>query len=164
MTSQQPIPEAFTSLLALFASDLAHVRFGDLDRAALETAAAAVQAAAAELATAELAAAAARAELEATRDELLQTGQRALAYARIYAEGSPPLTQRLQTISFASGPRPGDASDANKTGAAETITRRRGRPAKTSNEATGRLPLEAPDGQPPEMVSAPPTQAPALSA
>src|SRR5690349_21012565 len=98
------LAEPMTRLLELFASDLSKIRFGDLDGATLNEAAAAVRAAAREVAEAEALAAAARAALEGARETLLHKGQRALAYARIYAEGSPELAQRLEGISLG-GPR-----------------------------------------------------------
>jgi hypothetical protein len=63
-----------TDLLALFAGDLAEVRFGDLDRAALEGAARAATLAAGALADAERACADARAAVAAAQDDLLRRG------------------------------------------------------------------------------------------
>ena len=133
------IPAAMNTLLELFATELADVRFGDLDRAALDQAADAVRAAATDLAEANAAAEAARAALEAARETLLHKGQRALAYARIYAEANPPLADRLQVITIT---RPGTRRpDPGAPGLADP-PRRRGRPPKTpAAEDTGTLPL-----------------------
>jgi hypothetical protein len=134
------IPEAMTRLLALFATDLAKVRFGDLDASVLQTAAGAVQAAARELAEAEALADAARASLEAAREALLHKGQRALAHARIFAEGSPDLSGRLEGIALPGGPRRAEPRLLTPD-LTEASPRRRGRPPKTSAPATGTLAL-----------------------
>jgi hypothetical protein len=138
-------PEPMTRLLQLFATDLAKVRFGDLDAATLNEAAGLVRAAARELAEAEALAAGARASLEVAREALLNKGQRALAHARIYAEGSPELSQRLEAITLG-GPRRVEPK-AITPDLAEAAPRRRGRPprAAAAATATGTLALgEAP--------------------
>lgn len=140
-TESVPVPEAMKQLLALFASDLADVRFGDLDRAALESAALVVEGAAADLADAERAAAVADAALGQARAQLLQKGQRALAHALIYAETMPELQQRLSAITLDRGA----SSDLAANGVGAAATRRRGRPPKTANQASGTLLLEPSD-------------------
>lgn len=130
-------------LLALFASDLAEVRFGDLDHDALVAAASAVDAAAATLAEAERTAVAARAALDRAQGVLTQKGQRALAHARIHAEGDAALTERLQAIVLDRAPeRTSDREAA--AGFVATAMRRRGRPPRsaTVGEVTGTLRLE----------------------
>lgn len=136
------IPEGMSALLDIFASELAELRFGDLDRGALERAADAVRVAAGDLAEAEAAAEAARTALEAAREELLQKGQRALAYARIYAEGAPEIAQRLQAITFVRGTRRTEVTSTS-VGPADGAPRRRGRPPKVNSEVTGTLALGA---------------------
>jgi hypothetical protein len=140
------LPEPMIRLLELFATDLAKVRFGDLDGATLNDAAAAVRAAARELAEAEALAAAARAGLETAREALLHKGQRALAYARIYAEAAPELAQRLEGISLG-GPRRAEPKPITPD-LAEAAPRRRGRPPKGLTTSTGTLALTAVNGAP----------------
>jgi multidrug efflux pump subunit AcrA (membrane-fusion protein) len=136
----EPISPAMNTLLELFATHMTELRFGDLDRAALTSAAEAVRTAASELAEAEAAAATARAALEAAREALLQKGQRALAYARIYAEGSPELAERLDAITLV---RAGRRAEPATTGQAEA-PRRRGRPPKVAAaDGSGTLPLDS---------------------
>lgn len=138
-TADDPIPAAMTTLLDLFASELADVRFGELDRVSLEKSAEQVRVAAAELGRAEAAADAARALLESAREALLQKGQRALAHARIHAEGTPELEQRLQAIVLTRSTR---RAEPMPVGIAEALPRRRGRPPKaTTAETSGTLPL-----------------------
>lgn len=98
------IPEPMRDLLTIFHEQLGQVRFGDIDFASLQEAAARVEEAAQAYADAEASLQTARLALTATQQTLLNTGQRALAYARIYAEASPELLTRLQTISMATGP------------------------------------------------------------
>ena len=137
--ADDPIPAAMNELLELFASELADVRFGELDRTSLEKCAENVRVAAAELGRAEAAAEAARAALEAAREALLQKGQRALAHARIHAEGTPVLEQRLQTIALT---RPTRRAEPLPLGVTEALPRRRGRPPKVATaEASGSLAL-----------------------
>jgi hypothetical protein len=138
MANDEAIPEGMNRLLQLFATDLAKVRFGDLDASALDSAAGAVRAAARELAEAEALADGARASLEAAREALVHKGQRALAYARIYAEGSPDLSQRLEGIALGGGARRLEPKLLTPD-LGEATPRRRGRPPKAA--ATGTLAL-----------------------
>jgi hypothetical protein len=135
MTTDDAIPPAMGTLLELFATELADQRFGEIDRAALESAAAAERTAAHELAEIEAMAETARAALEAAREALLAKGQRALAYARIYAESSPALDERLQSITLARGLRRPEPI------LAESAPRPRGRPPKVPKVEGGTLPL-----------------------
>jgi multidrug efflux pump subunit AcrA (membrane-fusion protein) len=97
------IPASVHGLLELFAGPLASLRFADIDREALERAAADVQGAAARVKEVEVELEAARAALQERQTAQLQQAQRALAYARIYAESDPALGEQLQAISL---PRP----------------------------------------------------------
>jgi hypothetical protein len=94
---------AIQTILDLFATDLAEVRFADLDAKALERVATDVKSAADVVASAELALEAARAALQEKQDALLQHTQRALAYARVYAENDEAMSVRLEAITL---PRP----------------------------------------------------------
>jgi hypothetical protein len=138
MANDESIPEGMNRLLDLFATDLAKVRFGDLDASALDAAASAVRAAARDLAEAEALADGARASLEAAREALVHKGQRALAHARIFAEGSPELAARLDGITLVGGRR-GEPKLITPD-QAEAAPRRRGRPPKVP-DATGTLAL-----------------------
>ncbi|MDX2018900.1 MAG: hypothetical protein SF187_01570 [Deltaproteobacteria bacterium] len=98
-----PISEPLHDLLRLFAEHLAEVRFGDIDKGVLEAQAARVLMAAQAAEEAQAALDAARSALTAAQQTLLVTGQRALAYARIYAETSPELLGRLNVVSLGPG-------------------------------------------------------------
>ncbi len=88
------------ALLELFSTTLADVRFGDIDAEALGRLDAAAKSAATEVAQRLVAYEDAKAKLEEQHDELLSHAHRALAYARVYAEGDPTLTARLEAIAL----------------------------------------------------------------
>ena len=98
--TSNPIPVPLRDLLAIFREQLPDIRFGNIDKASLEEAASRVEEAAQQAADAQAALDTARADLASSQQALLITAQRALAYARIYAETSPQLFARLQTVNF----------------------------------------------------------------
>jgi hypothetical protein len=127
------ISEPIKALLGLFETDFSDVKFPDIDTEVLAAAARNVLAAADQVAEAEAALEAARTELQETQEALLQKGQRALAYARVFAEDSEELTQKLQLISLPRGQRR-TKLDAPTAGAEVMPVRRRGRPPKAKVE------------------------------
>jgi hypothetical protein len=96
----QAIPTPIQTVLELFANDLAEVRFADVDAKTLEQIATNVKAAAEVVASAEVALDAARAALQERQEILLQHSQRALAYARVYAENDEAMSARLEAITL----------------------------------------------------------------
>jgi ElaB/YqjD/DUF883 family membrane-anchored ribosome-binding protein len=94
------ISSPIQSLLDLFAQDLADVRFADVDAKVLTRVAADVESAAAAVAAAQSVLDEARAALQHQQDVLLQLAQRALAYARVYAENDPALSASLEAIAL----------------------------------------------------------------
>lgn len=138
------LPAGLEELLEIFAAELPEVRFADLDRAALEEDVARVRALAEGVARAEAAAAAARADLNAARDRLTSKGQRAIAYARIYAEGAglTELVARLEALALGARARRVDAVPSAPSDAGQ---RRRGRPPKSGLPPEDPvLPLDSP--------------------
>jgi hypothetical protein len=131
-----PIPSAVQEVVDLFASEFASLQFGDLEPTALAAASAEVATIAADVIRAEAALENARALLAEKRDALLQNAQRALAYARVYAENRPELSSRLERIALPRTPRRSAKSESTLpatklTGTLEATappTRRRGRP------------------------------------
>jgi hypothetical protein len=131
-----PIPSAIQEVVDLFVSELASLKFGDLEPTSLAAATEEVKAVAADVIRAEAALENARAVLVEKRGALLHKAQRALAYARVYAENQPELASRLERIALPRSPRRSAQSessphDAKVSGAVETTTpppRRRGRP------------------------------------
>jgi hypothetical protein len=137
--------EPLARLIAVFQKDLAGVRFPGADADVLAQAAEGVRAAAAKLAHAESLVDAARAALREAEDELLHKGQRALAYARIYAEESPALVALLSEIVL---PRGGESETGAAPSSSSVEPRRRGRPRKTP-AATPLFSLPAASGDEP---------------
>jgi hypothetical protein len=97
------IPSPVRTVLYLFTSDLADVRFGDVDGQTLARAAADVESSADVVASAASSLETARGALHERQEALLQQAQRALAYARVYAEADEALSARLDAITL---PRP----------------------------------------------------------
>src|SRR5580698_4491195 len=98
MTSAIPAP--IQTLLELFTTSLADVRFADVDGQTLGRCAAEVESAAAGVVSAQAALDAAREILQLKEDALLQRAQSALAYARVYAEGDDALSSQLDSVNL----------------------------------------------------------------
>jgi hypothetical protein len=128
------IPSPLQAILNLFATTLADVRFADLDAKTLASLASEVEAAAAVVESAEAALAAARGTLQARQDALLQQVQRAVAYARVYAENNEALSQRIDAIALPRTPRRSRVGDEALTLSPDSpaTQRPRGRPRKPS--------------------------------
>jgi multidrug efflux pump subunit AcrA (membrane-fusion protein) len=126
------LPAGVRELLDLFAAELPDVRFADLDREALEADAERVRALGEALAQVEAALERARADLNAAREHLLDRSRRALAYARIYADGAgrAPLVETLERLSLS----PLRRAEPRAAAPAEAGARRRGRPPKNAGE------------------------------
>jgi ElaB/YqjD/DUF883 family membrane-anchored ribosome-binding protein len=139
-----PVSSAVQEVVDLFTKELTHLRFGDLEAGVLASSADEVKAVAAEVAEAEAVLEGVRARLAEKQDALLQKAQRALAYARVYAEGQPDLAARIELIALPRGarratridtvPAPSDEMQAAATGGA--ALRRRGRPRRIEPEST----------------------------
>ncbi len=99
----EAIPATIQVVLDLFATALAEVRFADVDAQTLARLAAEVQSAGENVASAEAVLDGARRALDERQEVLLQHVQRAVAYARVYAENDEALSRRLDAVSL---PRP----------------------------------------------------------
>lgn len=95
------IPESVRAIVNLFGDPLADVRFPDIDRDRLLAAVAEVEQRSSDLQHALETVQAARTELEAAQSELHELARRAHAYARVFAEGDPELTERVARIAIA---------------------------------------------------------------
>jgi multidrug efflux pump subunit AcrA (membrane-fusion protein) len=100
-----PIPPAVQQVLDVYETSLRLVKFGDLEATVLASAAEEVVLAATALESAEALLETARATLLEKQEALLQKTQRALAYARVYAEGDPELAARVEGIALARSSR-----------------------------------------------------------
>lgn len=126
-----PLHPAVQALLDLFATSLADVRFADVDGPSLARCAAEVEAAAQAEAVARLALDGAQLALQEKQEVLLQRAQRALAYARVYAESDATLAASLDAIGLPRPTRRATVGDALVLStASETSPRPRGRPRK----------------------------------
>ncbi len=140
------IPAPIQALLDLFTTSLADVRFADVDGQTLASCAAEVEVAAKALASAQVTLDAAREALQFRQDALLQRAQRALAYARVYADADEALTRELDAISLPRPPRRARAEDALVLSAdpqPAPASRPRGRPKKAPVAPAAELTLEA---------------------
>jgi hypothetical protein len=137
-SSMTAIPNPIQTLLDLFTTSLADVRFADLDGQTLARYAAEVDAAAACVSAAQSALDAARGALQEKQDALLHQAQRALAYARVYAEGDEALSVQLEAVTLARATRRSRVEDALVLSpvASQPSPRPRGRPRKAPAEPT----------------------------
>jgi hypothetical protein len=127
MKSQSPkldvTPMLARQVIDLYADELADVRFPDLDLAALRVAQEALQAAQLEVERMEDELASARAALEHAAEHLNGKAERALSYARIFAQGDAALAPKVAEIG-----RKRPAADGGGNGASPA--KRRGRRSK----------------------------------
>lgn len=159
-TDNDPITPAMRTLLEVFSTDLSEVKFPDVDTEVLEEGAGRVREQAEAVARAQAALETARQALADSQDALLQKGQRALAYARVFSEEDGDLSAKLEGIHLPKrGVRP-EASVAPEAGAQseENSPRRRGRPPKSRPSA----PLFS-DGSAPEAAAEPAVPAAAVT-
>ncbi|MBL8620923.1 MAG: hypothetical protein JNK64_06450 [Myxococcales bacterium] len=139
-TPSDALDPSLRELVELFAGPLATVSFPGVDGRRLGTLAAQVEADTAELARLDAAAAALRQRLSDARDDLLQRAQRALAYARVYAdgEGPPELAAQLDAVVLprTRSQRPAPAVATTAATAEPAAPRKRGRPRKEPQPTT----------------------------
>lgn len=144
MSDQHPVPAALLELQSVFAHHLADVRFGDVDKAALDEACLRVEVAAEAAAAAEMALQVARGTLAEAHLALVKTGHRALSYARIYAENNPALQEQLRNIHVSPSAPAGDAFKVAEAAAKPRRSR------KQVSEQMPALPLtDREDSEPP---------------
>jgi hypothetical protein len=141
------------AVLDLFATDLADLRFADVDANVLARLASETHAASEAVAVAQAALDTARSALQERQDALLAQAQRAHAYARVYAEGDDALVARLDAIALPRLARrnaSGGSGASAKAGGDDPLVlsaepspaqRRRGRPRKA--DASESLEVEA---------------------
>lgn len=126
-----PISPALRELLAVFDDTLHDVKFPDVDNDALVASAAQVEQRFADMKRLEAALEDARKKLDESQETLLGKAQRAVAYARVYADGDVLLTSRLESISLPRQ-RPAKSTTTTATAAGEAAPKKRGRPPKNA--------------------------------
>jgi hypothetical protein len=139
-----PVNPAIRSVIELFASDLAAVKFPDMDAAVLTSSAESVVQRTDELSRAEAALDKARLDLTDAQEALLLKSHRALNYAKVFAEDDTALAAKLEAIALPRAPRRPAARDAE--------------PLLTATEAPAEKPSDAPRppakrrGRPPKVL------------
>ena len=133
--SMTAISPPLQTLLDVFLADLPDVRFGDIDAQSLARSAAEVVEASLLVAAAKVALEQASAALHERQESMLVQGQRALAYARVYAEADESLAARLDAVVLPRGARRGRSEGPSDpvlvlTNDGEAARRPRGRPRK----------------------------------
>lgn len=126
------IPSSLQAVLELFESELSHLKFPDLDRAVLSAAAERVDEQAAALRQAEAVLHASRDALQDSLDALQHKCQRALAYARVYAEDSPELLSKLEAVELQRPRGPRGVAALAQAGMARADATPRGRRPRRS--------------------------------
>ena len=128
------VPSSLQAVLELFDGELSHLKFPDLDHAVLQAAAERVEEQAAMVRQAEATLLAMREALQDNLETLQHKCQRALAYARVYAEDSPELLSKLETVELQRprGPRSVAALPAGSLPRSDAP--RRGRPRRGTGE------------------------------
>jgi hypothetical protein len=132
-------PELARQIIELYAEELADVSFPDIDLAKLRSAQNELHAAQLEFERIEAELAQARAERDRQSDALGTKAERALAYARVFAQGDPSLAPRIAEIGRKKLPNPEESP--NKP------AKPRGRKPKadSANELFQAGPVEAPE-------------------
>lgn len=130
--------EPVLALLDVFGAHAPTLRFPEVDHTTLEALAAEVREAAAEVARCEQALAGARRALDEHHETLRTRAERALAYARIYAEDDATLRERLEAIELS--PRRTPPKRKPKRNARRTPRARRTPPA-VADESVTELPF-----------------------
>lgn len=120
---RDPVPQLARQVLSLFAEALPAVRFPDLDISVLEGMSQELMSAQLEVERLEAGLELARNRLQLQADQLSSRSQRALAYARVFAEGNDELAARVAEVHDQLSPAPRDA----------VATKRRGRPRKAES-------------------------------
>jgi hypothetical protein len=125
------IPPPIQTLLDLFTTSLADVRFADVDGQTLGRCATEVESAAEAVASAQATLDGVRETLRLKQDVLLQRAQAALAYARVYAETDEALSTQLDGVSLPRSTRRPRAEEGLVLSAEPQLAPRpRGRPRK----------------------------------
>ncbi|HWA74384.1 MAG TPA: hypothetical protein VG937_18695 [Polyangiaceae bacterium] len=131
------------ALLELFDTALSDVRFADLDAAALSALAGQVTAAAQGVAAKQAALEEANATLLERQNALLQQAQRALAYARVYAENDFELRAKLEAIALPRAPRRPRAETSSSSAEPERAAPAEPKSGAPAEEGSVDEPLEA---------------------
>jgi len=153
-----PSSPAIQSVLALFKGPLASVRFADIDAAGLASLAAEVESAAGDVNDHEAKLAELRQALAERQEALLVLVQRALAYARVYAENNDELLEELNGIALPRVSKPRKQSAAKTSSAEAVAPESPADAARAADEVIERVEPEA-SVESAETADAPPARA-----
>jgi ElaB/YqjD/DUF883 family membrane-anchored ribosome-binding protein len=154
MDVADPLPPSVKALVELFKNELSAVTFPGVDGALLEKLSADVQGYTEAVIKAEAALDAARTALRESEEALAVKSQKALAYARVYAEDRPDIASKVDLVARIAGAAPAPATPARDRDAGSDAPKRRGRPkakaaaAEASDSAPAALGVEAADVTP----------------
>jgi len=132
MEVADPIPPSVQALMELFGTELSHVSFPGVDRAILEQVVTEVRTHTEAVAKAEAALEAARSALRDSEETLSSKAQKALAYARVYAEDHPDIRAKVDSVARIAGALVSSPPSREASGDAP---KRRGRPPKAKAQA-----------------------------
>lgn len=131
MDVADPVSPSIKALVELFKNELAAVTFPGVDGAMLEQLIGDVQRNTHAVVQAEAAVEAARAALRDSEEALAVKSQKALAYARVYAEDRPEIAAKVDVVSRIAGtsaPTNSASSVRERDGGSDAPPKRRGRP------------------------------------
>lgn len=159
MDVADPIPPSVQALMDLFEKDLAEVSFPGVDMVTLKQVITDVRKHTKAVTEAEAALEKARTALRESEEQLSTKTQRALAYARVFAEDRPELLAKVTSVAriagvpSASTPAKSAAAKSDATGDAP---KRRGRPKKVVEPAAdGAGDAAAASAEPAEPIALP---------
>lgn len=113
--NEELIAPSVKETIALFNQELSSVTFPDINQQVLESLVEQVMKNASALEEANALAQAAKETLESSQNELVQKCSRAIAYAKVYAEGNDELLDKLLNINFGKAPRPSKKVERNRS-------------------------------------------------
>ncbi len=146
MDVADPIPPSVKALVDLFKNELSAITFPGVDGALLEQLAADVQKYTDAVIKAEAAVETARAALRESEEALAVKSQKALAYARVYAEDRPDIAAKVDFVARVAGvaPTPSDMPKRERDAGSDAPKRRGRKPRVSAAEST----VESNDGTP----------------
>lgn len=134
MDVADPIPPSVKALVELFKNELSAVTFPGVDVAILEQTITDVQTYTDAVLKAEAALEAARTALRESEEVLAVKSQKALAYARVYAEDRPEIAAKVDFVARIAGAAPASSTAPSRDGGSDA-PKRRGRQKKSAAAA-----------------------------
>ncbi len=134
---QDPIPASVNQLAEIFAGPLAEVTFPDVSKDVLDEACQTVRDQHAEVARLTQELDEAHQAMEAKQEDLVKLANRALAYAKIYAESDESLKEQLSGISLGGGAKKPRAAKPKKVAVPKAQRTAKKKAEQEATEATG---------------------------